>query len=204
MINKTIIVSLGGLAAALAAAQFALAEPTPLEVRALLHKDFHAKGQAVMSRVDQDDVQYLCTVTHDKPSATKVKEMEADQLAMIRYPADGKYMGDWKKGAKIAASGKGMTWKEKAGQNRGGGCYNCHQLSPKQPSYGTIGPSLKHYAKVRPGIDGQKYVYGKIYDSKAFNLCTQMPRFGTSHSLTEQDIKDLTAYLLDPASPVNQ
>jgi sulfur-oxidizing protein SoxX len=204
MTNKTIWISLGALAAALAAAQLALAEPTPLEVRALLHKDFHAKGQAVMSRVDQDDVQYLCTVTHDKPSASRVKEMEADQLAMIRYPADGNYMGDWKRGAKIAASGKGMTWKEKPGQDRGGGCYNCHQLSPKQESFGTIGPSLKHYARVRPGIAGQKYVFGKIYDSKAFNLCSQMPRFGSSDSLTEQDIKDLTAYLLDPASPVNQ
>jgi sulfur-oxidizing protein SoxX len=204
MTNKTICLSLGTLAAALAAAQVALAEPTPLEVRALLHKDFHAKGQAVMSRVDQDDVQYVCTVTHDKPSAKRVKEMEADQLAMVRYPADGKYMGDWKRGAKIAASGKGMTWKEKPGQNRGGGCYNCHQLSPKQESYGTIGPSLKGYARVRPGIDGQKYVYAKIYNSKAYNLCSQMPRFGTSHSLTEQDIKDVTAYLLDPASPVNQ
>ena len=53
-------------------------------------------------------------------------------------------------------------------------------------------------------MEGQKYVYGKIYNSKAYNLCTQMPRFGTSHTLTEQDIKDLTAYLLDPDSPVNQ
>ncbi|HUJ85910.1 MAG TPA: sulfur oxidation c-type cytochrome SoxX [Burkholderiales bacterium] len=204
MTNKTICLSLGGLAAALLAARLACADPTPLEVRALLHRDFHAKGQAVMSRVDQDDLQYLCTVTDGKPSAKKVKEMEADQLALIRYPADGNYMGDWKRGAEIAASGKGMTWKEKPGQDRGGGCYNCHQLSPKQESYGTVGPSLKHYASVRPGIDGQKYVYAKIYDSKAFNLCSQMPRFGTSSSLTEQDIKDLTAYLLDPASPVNQ
>ena len=204
MKSKSTHLLLGGLAAALLATQLAYADPSLLEVRAVLHRDFHAKGQAVMSRVDQDDVQYLCTVTHNNPSAKKVKEMEADQLAMIRYPADGNYMGDWKRGAKIAASGKGMTWKEKPGQNRGGGCYNCHQLSPKQPSYGTIGPSLKHYAKVRPGMDGQKYVFGKIYDSKAFNLCSQMPRFGTSHSLTEQDIKDVTAYLLDPASPVNQ
>ncbi len=204
MKSKSVHLLLGGLAAALLAAQLAYADPTLLEVRAVMHRDFHARGQAVMSRVDQDDVQYLCTITRDKPPAHRVKEMEAAQLAMIRYPADGNYIGDWKRGAKIASSGKGMTWKEKPGQNRGGGCYNCHQLSPKQESYGTIGPSLKHYAKVRPGIEGQKYVYGKIYDSKAFNLCTQMPRFGTSHSLTEQDIKDVTAYLLDPASPVNQ
>ena len=31
-----------------------------------------------------------------------------------------------------------------------------------------------------------------------------MPRFGTTGSLTEQQIKDLTAYLLDASSPVNQ
>ena len=204
MKSKSVHLSLGGLAAALLVAQLAHAGPTSLEVRAVMHRDFHARGQATMSRVDQDDVQWLCTVTRDKPPAKRVKSMQADQLALIRYPADGKYMGDWKKGAKIAASGKGMTWKEKAGSQSGGGCYNCHQLSPKQPSYGTIGPSLKHYAKVRPGMEGQKYVYGKIYNSKAYNLCTQMPRFGTSGTLTEQDIKDLTAYLLDPASPVNQ
>jgi sulfur-oxidizing protein SoxX len=31
-----------------------------------------------------------------------------------------------------------------------------------------------------------------------------MPRLGFSGTLTEQQIKDLVAYLLDPASPVNQ
>ncbi|MGH8749690.1 MAG: sulfur oxidation c-type cytochrome SoxX, partial [Burkholderiales bacterium] len=165
MKRKSVHLSLGGLAAALLAAQLAYADPTPLEVRAVMHRDFHAKGQAVMSRVDQDDLQYLCTVARDKPPAARAKAMEADQMAMIRYPADGNYMGDWKKGARIAASGKGMTWKEKAGSQSGGGCYNCHQLSPKQESYGTIGPSLKHYAAVRTGIEGQKYVYGKIYDA---------------------------------------
>jgi len=204
MKSKSIHLSLGTLALALLVAQPAQAGPTALEVRAVMHRDFHAKGQAVMSRVDQDDLQYLCTITRDNPPAKRARQLENDELAAIRYPADGNYMGDWKRGAKIAASGKGMTWKEKAGSKSGGGCYNCHQLSPKQPSYGTIGPSLKHYAKVRPGKDGQKYVYGKIYNSKAYNLCTQMPRFGTSHTLTEQDVKDLTAYLLDPASPVNQ
>jgi sulfur-oxidizing protein SoxX len=205
MRTKSICLSLGALAAALATAQPALADPTPLDVRAVLHRDFHAKGQATMSRVDQDDVQWLCTVTHDKPPAKRMKAMEADQQAAIRYPADGRFMGDWKKGAKIAASGKGMTWKEKAGSKSGGACYNCHQLAPSQPSYGTIGPSLAHFGKKRGNtLETQKYVYGKIYDSKAFSLCSQMPRFGTSGTLTEQQIKDLTAYVLDPASPVNQ
>ena len=205
MTKTSIYLCLGALAAALAAAQSAQADPSPMEVRALLHKDFHAQGQATMSRVDQDDLQFLCTVTHNKPSAKRVKEMEADQHAAIVFPADGKYMGDWKKGQKIAESGKGMTWKDKPGEQNGGSCYNCHQISLKQESYGTVGPSLTAMGKKRgDGLEVQKYVYGKIYNSKASNLCSQMPRFGTSGSLTEEQIKDLTAYLLDPASPVNQ
>ena len=50
----------------------------------------------------------------------------------------------------------------------------------------------------------QKYVYGKIYNAKAYSLCSQMPRFGSSGTLTEQQIKDVTAYVLDPNSPVNK
>ena len=59
---------------------------------------------------------------------------------------------------------------------------------------------------VRPYSDAdvQRYVYGKIYNAKAYNLCTQMPRFGASGTLTPQQIKDLVGLLLDPASPVNQ
>jgi sulfur-oxidizing protein SoxX len=31
-----------------------------------------------------------------------------------------------------------------------------------------------------------------------------MPRFGTNHVLTEQQIKDIVALLFDPESPVNK
>ena len=87
----------------------------------------------------------------------------------------------------------------------GGSCYNCHQLSPKEASYGTVGPSLRGFGKIRGNApEIQKYVYGKIYNAKAYNLCSQMPRLGHSGTLTEQQIKDLIALLLDPASPVNQ
>ncbi len=207
MTHKTVTLAgfaLCALAGALAAPA-AFAEPTYDEVHAVMKRDFHTRGQATIDRVDQDGIQRLCTQTRDKPPENLARALENEQHQAIRYPADGKLMGDWKRGAKIAASGTGMTWKEKAGSQSGGGCYNCHQLSPKQPSYGTVGPSLKHYAKVRgSGMEGQKYVYGKIYNSKAYNLCTQMPRFGSSGTLTEQDIKDLVGYLLDPTSPVNE
>jgi sulfur-oxidizing protein SoxX len=125
-------------------------------------------------------------------------------MKSIAFP-EGSLIGDWKKGEAIAQSGRGMTWNDKAGEPSGGSCYNCHQLSPREMSHGTIGPSLKGFGKTRGnGTDIQRYVYGKIYNAKAFNLCTQMPRFGASGTLTPQQINDLVGLLLDPASPVNQ
>jgi sulfur-oxidizing protein SoxX len=180
------------------------ADPSSQQVTEVLKRDFHARGQATMDRIPQDGLQRLCTETRDRPPAALAKELEADQLKTVVYP-QGSLMGDWKRGEKLAQDGRGMTWNDKAGVPAGGSCYNCHQLSPKELSYGTIGPSLTGFAKKRGnGVETQRYVYGKIYNAKAFNACSQMPRFGYAGSLDEEQIKDLTALLLDPHSPVNQ
>ena len=98
-----------------------------------------------------------------------------------------------------------MTWSDPAGAPGGGSCYNCHQIGPQETSFGTVGPSLFQFGKIRGyGPDVQRYVYGKIYNAKAYSLCSQMPRFGHVGALSEQQIKDLVALLLDPASPVNK
>jgi sulfur-oxidizing protein SoxX len=185
-------------------APLALAEPTAREVQDIHLRDFHAKGIVKKEAVAQDAVQRLCTVTSDRPSAEVAKQLEADQMRTIAFPAGG-LMGDWKRGEDIAQSGRGMTFSDAAGTPNGGSCYNCHQMAAKEISYGTLGPSLHAFGKKRGGgADTQKYVYGKIYNAKAYNACSQMPRLGWSGTLTEQQIKDLVAYLLDPASPVNQ
>lgn len=180
------------------------AEPTSREVTEVLKRDFHARGQATMDRVVQDGLQRICTETHDKPPAHIAKQIEADQMKTIVFPS-GSLMGDWKRAEKMAQSGRGAMWSDKPGVQEGGSCYNCHQISPKEAAFGTIGPSLAGYGKTRgnrPEI--QRYVYGKIYNSKAYNACSQMPRLGHSKTLNEQQIKDLVGLLLDPASPVNQ
>jgi len=98
-----------------------------------------------------------------------------------------------------------MTWSDGGAAANGGSCYNCHQIGPNETSFGTIGNSLRQFGKIRGNTpDMQKYVYGKIYNAKAFNLCSNMPRFGHTGTLTEKQIKDLVALLLDPSSPVNQ
>jgi L-cysteine S-thiosulfotransferase len=189
------------IVAALFAAR-AFAEPADIEK--ILQRDFHPRGEAGMNRIAQDGVQRVCTETGNRPPAQLAKTLEADQMKTIAFP-DGSFMGDWKRGETIAQSGRGLTWTDKPGAPGGGSCYNCHQLSPREASFGTIGPSLYRFGAVRgSGPEIQRYVYGKIYNAKAYNLCSQMPRLGYSGTLTEEQIKDLVGLLLDPASPVNQ
>ncbi|WP_126444005.1 sulfur oxidation c-type cytochrome SoxX [Sulfuricystis multivorans] len=172
---------------------------------AMIKKDFKPRGQASLDRLAEDGVQAICNRTGNHPPEAIAKALEADQLATVEWPADGKLMGDWKKGEKLAQSGRGFTWRDKPGLPVGGNCYNCHQISPKEVAFGTIGPSLLNFGKLRGNTpETQKYVYSKIYNAKAYNLCSEMPRFGRVGALAPEQIKDLVALLLDPESPVNK
>jgi len=198
------IVLCGLAATAVLGTSTPLAGPSARDVQQVLQRDFHPRGQATMDRVYQDGVQRLCTQSNNQPPEALAKALQADQMKAIAFPA-GSLMGDWKRGQRIAQNGRGLQWTDRPGDAGGGSCYNCHQLSPQEASFGTLGPSLLRFGKVRGnGPEIQKYAFGRIYNSKAYNLCSQMPRLGHSGTLTEQQIKDLVAYLLDPESPVNR
>jgi sulfur-oxidizing protein SoxX len=176
--------------------------------RAMLKAGFRSKGIATLSRLDQEATQAFCSNperANSREGAAERAKIEAENMSAIKWPSDGKWLGDWKSGEQIAQSGRGLTSTDKAGDVNGGNCYNCHQLSPKEIAFGTIGPSLYNYAKIK-GTDEEalRYVWGHIYDSKAYNACSNMPRAGYKGILTEQQIRDLMALLLDPNSPVNQ
>ncbi len=198
------------LCAAVQATTVCAADMTDAELNAatmaVIKNGFHDKGIARLDRLKQDEVQALCTQYRDNPPVKDKERLQAAQEKTIKWPADGKYLGDWKAGEKLAQSGVGLTWKDKPGTPAGGGCYNCHQLSAKEIAYGTIGPSLLHYgSKWGPDTgQAQRRAYGHIYNSKAYNLCSKMPRFGHNNILTEAQIKDLVALLFDPESPVNK
>jgi sulfur-oxidizing protein SoxX len=203
-ILKTRTASILGAAAALTVAFTASAGDPSAEAMAMIKRDFKSRGIASADRVNQDGVQMLCNHTHNQPPKDIAARLEKDQLAGVQWPADGKLLGDWKAGEQVAQSGRGFTWSDKPGVT-GGSCYNCHQIGPNETSFGTVGPSLYQFGKIRgSGADTQKYVYSKIYNAKASNLCSLMPRFGYVGALTEQQIKDLVALLLDPGSPVNK
>lgn len=170
-----------------------------------IKRDFQAKGQAKFERLTADELQQACNAHGNNPPPELAAKLASAQLATVKLPADGKFLGDWKEGEKIAQSGRGFTWSDKAEEPAGGNCYNCHQIGPAETSFGTVGPSLLGYGKTRGNTsEMQKFTYQKIYNAKAFNVCSEMPRFGHAGALNEKQIKDLVALLLDPASPVNK
>jgi L-cysteine S-thiosulfotransferase len=172
----------------------------------MMKASFKPRGQAGLDRLDQDETQRLCSETAGKPPSKDVAaKIEAANLATIKYPADGTLAGDWKNGEKIAQEGRGKQFSDDPAGPVGANCYACHRLSGSELSYGTIGPSLYQFGKQRGYTDEvRRYAYGKVYNAQAFAACSNMPRFGHNGILTEQQIKDVVALLMDPASPVNQ
>jgi sulfur-oxidizing protein SoxX len=179
---------------------------TTARATAVLKASFNARGQAGLDRLDQDETQKLCSEYANRSLPAPVAEkIQQANLATIRYPADGKLVGDWKNGEKIAQSGQGFQFSDDPKNPAGANCYACHQLTPQELSYGTIGPSLYRFGKLRGFSDEtRKYAWGKVYNADAYAACSNMPRFGHHRILTEQQIRDVVALLVDPASPVNQ
>jgi len=157
-------------------------------------------------RLSQDATMKACSAAKNNPSAAVSEKIKKDALASIKYPEDGKYIGDWKKGEAIAQSGYGMRFSDyPAARPNGGNCYACHQLSAQELSYGTIGPSLLNYGKLRDfKEDAVKAVYERVYNSHSALPCSNMPRFGANGVLTIEQIKDVVALLMSPESPVNK
>jgi L-cysteine S-thiosulfotransferase len=180
-----------------------------------MKKSFAARGIATMDRLNQDEAMKLCSEADasGKPiEASLAKSIEAANMKTIKWPTDGKFLGDWKEGEKVAQSGRGLTWSDTAGSVNGGNCYNCHKISGTELSYGNLGPSLYNYGKLRgvtdPNAPASKaiveYTWGKLWNSQAYSACSQMPRMGHNGVLTQKQVQDVMALLLDPASPVNK
>ena len=185
-----------------------VAEPSNEEIHQLMLSSFKEKGIAKLERVNQTDLQKACSMAETAPGGlpdAKRTELQNAALAAVKYPADGKYLGDWKAGEKIAQTGVGFQFSDKEGTAAGGNCYACHQLAPQELSYGNIGPSLYQYGKLRGNSeDIMKYTWAKIWNSHAYNACSNMPRFGAEGILTETQLKDVMALLMAPDSPVNK
>ena len=173
-------------------------------LRQALHDSFGATAPEWQQRLVQDEVQAQCSAVRNHPDAQLAGRITNEQQAMLKIP-DGSLIGDWRAGEKIAQSGVGLQFTDQPGRPNGGNCYACHQITRGEIAYGTIGPSLYQYGRLRGQSEAViRHTYAKIYNAEAFVACSLMPRFGHQKILDEQQIRDLVALLLDPASPVNQ
>jgi sulfur-oxidizing protein SoxX len=181
----------------------------------MMRTSFRDEGIAKTDRLVQDPANAACSqATGDAVPEAVANAIQREALQSVRFPADGKFLGDWREGEKLAQNGRGMTWTDKstAPSANGGNCFNCHQITKEEIAYGTIGPSLYQYGKNRGVTDPQstqaravvEYTWGKIYNPRAYNACSGMPRFGHAGLLDETQIKHLMALILDPNSPVNR
>ena len=189
------------------------AQDIDLAVSQVMKSSFRDQGDAKLDRLNLDASNQACSDAQDKSVDDKLaKAIEEANLKTVKFPADGKLLGNWAEGEKIAQNGRGLTWTDSATTANGVSCYNCHQISKTELSYGSLGPSLYNYGKLRGVTDPMAvaskpivdYTWGKLWNSKAYNACSGMPRFGHAGILTVEQIKDVMALLLDPKSPVNQ
>jgi sulfur-oxidizing protein SoxX len=210
MNHRHAIVLASAAALAIAGCAAMQAGPSDAEARAkaaeMMKASFKERGQAKLDRLTQDETQAACSQYAGKELPKDVAaKIEQANLAAIKYPGNGQYLGDWKRGEQIAQRGTGFQYSDDPAQPSGANCYACHQLTKQEISYGTIGPSLYNFGKLRGyGDDIKKYAWGKVWNAEAFSACTNMPRFGHAGILTEAQVQDVVALLMDPASPVNQ
>ena len=184
---------------------FADERPSQAVIDAYLAATFGKAPPEWQARIKPDETLAVCNTTRNNPSSAESDAILKRESARVSYPADGKFLGDWKKGYQVANNGRGGQFSDPPNTVSGGNCFACHQLDPKEVSFGTLGPSLAAYGKDRKyDPETIKDAYTKIYNSMAVVPCSNMPRFGVNKVLDEQQIKDVMAYLFAPESPVNK
>jgi L-cysteine S-thiosulfotransferase len=179
----------------------------PARIDAMIKSAFPTAPADWQPRLLPDETMKQCSAYGNSPPKDVFAAIQAREKATIQYPADGKFLGDWKKGEALAQSGFGLRFTDYPPGNRvnGGNCYACHQITKQEVSYGTIGPSLLEYGKLRKFAEAEaKAAYEKTYNLHASFPCSLMPRFGANKVLTIEQIKEAVALLMSPDSPVNK
>ena len=201
MTMRRILLVLSLLVSVPALAQYA--DPVWVEQTAV--DTFLSAAPEWQARVLQDETQRLCSIRRNDPTPIEIGRIQVRERKSIKFPEDDEVMGDWRKGEAIAQSGVGNQFSDAPGTVSGGNCYACHQLAGKELSFGTIGPSLLNYGRLRNyDPKAARVAFGKIYNAQASVACSLMPRFGRNRVLSEEQIKDVVAYLFSRDSPVNR
>ena len=148
-------------------------------------------GSSFANDMNQDPDQRLCSLSRDKLPPEQVGPFIERQKATLKYPADGKLLGDWRQGEALFTN------------PRKGNCYACHTGDPKESGAGRMGPGLVAFGQRGTSQTVVKYTYEKIFNAWAFQPCSLMYRGGYHGIVTPEETAHIVAFLLDLASPVN-
>ncbi len=150
-----------------------------------------AGGSGFRQDLGQDSDQALCSRYSNQLPEVELGGFIERQRATIRYPGSGSLLGNYREGEKLFID------------VRKGNCYACHTADPREKGAGRMGPSLTGYGQRGTGEATVRYTYQKIYNAWAFQACSLMYRGGYHGLLSPEETAHITAYLLDPASPIN-
>src|SRR5664279_2383000 len=79
----------------------------------IVKASFRDEGIVKVSVLDTDETNRACSAADvaGKPlDAATANALQAVNFKSIKWPTDGKYLGDWKEGEKLAQSGRGLTY----------------------------------------------------------------------------------------------
>ena len=156
---------------------------------------------------DQDETMKQCSLHENSPPKPVADEIQKREKARIEYPADGKLMGDWKSGEKLAQSGYGLRFTDypaAAGQRR-----QLLRLPPADQGRG----QLRHDRPEPARTTARSGTSARPTPRRSTRRSTTRRRpirartcrgFGTNNVLTIEQIKDLVALVMSPDSPVNK
>ncbi len=132
----------------------------PILVNKAIEKSWTTVAPDWQARLDQDETQKACSQYRNSPPKDVAAAIVAREQAAIVYPPDGKLMGDWKNGEKLAESGYG-------------GRFTDYPAAPAQrrqllclPSAGQGAGQLRHAGAEPPGVRQDPQVFRGRYQGR--------------------------------------
>lgn len=120
-----------------ASAQTAPKAVDPAIVDAYVKATFGKAPQEWQDRIVPDETLKACNAYHNNVPSAEADKIVQRELAKVVYPADGKFLGDWKEGRKVANNGRGGQFSDPPEYGRG------RQLL-RLPSVGKVRSLLRH------------------------------------------------------------
>jgi sulfur-oxidizing protein SoxX len=98
-----------------ASAQTAPKSADPALVDAYVKATFGKAPPEWQERIVPDETLKTCNAFHNNVPSKEADAIVKRELAKVVYPADGKFLGDWKEGRKVANNGRGGQFSDPPG-----------------------------------------------------------------------------------------